>query len=143
MHFFFKYETYIQPPWKSLINFSNLSLDFLSFQCSQLYHLCQYYFFISIIVPVTSYPFLTARARISTVIFNRSVIGTPSPTLLTFYRIILTSLFRMVKGIKCIVTEDLMLGGEHTVQYKSDVLLNFTLGTYVILLFNVIPISLI
>lgn len=49
----------------------------------------------------------------------------------------------MVKGIKCIVTEDLMLGGEHTVQYKSDVLLNFTLGTYIILLFNVIPISLI
>lgn len=94
-------------------------------------------------MPVTSYPFLTARARISTVIFNRSVIGTPSPTLLTFYRIILTSLLRMVKGIKCIVTEDLMLGGEHTVQYKSDVLLNFTLGTYIILLFNVIPISLI
>lgn len=39
-------------------------------------------------------------------------------------------------------TEELTLGGEHTMQYVDDVLQNCTLDTYVILLANVSPINL-
>ena len=41
------------------------------------------------------------------------------------------------------VTRDLSLGGEHTMQYTDDVLLNCTLETYIILLTNVTSINLI
>ena len=38
---------------------------------------------------------------------------------------------------------DLTWGGEHTTQCKDDVLWNFTLETYIILLTNVTPINVI
>ena len=41
------------------------------------------------------------------------------------------------------VTEDLTLGGEHTMQYTSDVLQNCTFRTCIILLTNATPINLI
>ena len=37
--------------------------------------------------------------------------------------------------------EDLILCGEHTIQYTDNVLQNYTLETYIILLTNVTPIN--
>ena len=48
-----------------------------------------------------------------------------------------------VKGVKCMVTEDLTLGGEHRMQYIDDVLYICTLETCIILLPDVTPINLI
>ena len=48
------------------------------------------------------------------------------------------------KGVKYIVPEeDLILGGEHTMQYTDDVSQNGTFETYITLLTNVTPINLV
>lgn len=47
------------------------------------------------------------------------------------------------QGAECAVTEDLASGGEHTVLWSDDVLLNRTRETHVILLTNVIAINVI
>ena len=51
---------------------------------------------------------------------------------------------KLERGVKDTVMEgDLTLGGGHTTQYTDDVLLNYALETYIILLTSVTPINLI
>ena len=47
------------------------------------------------------------------------------------------------KGVKYMVMEDLTLGGNYTMQYTDDMLSNCTPETYIILLTDIAPISLI
>lgn len=48
------------------------------------------------------------------------------------------------KGVKYVVMErNLTFGGEHTMQYPDDLLLNCTLESCVVLLTNITPVNLI